>query len=79
MYSGSCNRIIHVGCFLIRLYTNGIIETIAPGGADTDKRAKRLMNDATSCADKCVEDRKVSTNLKNLDLYLTCITSGVRS
>lgn len=34
------------GCFLRILYVNGMIMTIAAGGAESDKRDNRFMNEA---------------------------------
>lgn len=58
---------MHVGCRLRRLYTIGRIATIPWGGAESDNRESRFINDATSVAGKYLFVR----NCKRLKITLT--------
>lgn len=50
---------MHEECRLSKLYTNGMIMMIAAGGAERDRRASRLTNDAIIAAGKCLSEGAV--------------------
>jgi hypothetical protein len=41
---------MHAGCLFKMLYVNGIIMMIAAGGAERERRERRLINDANNVA-----------------------------
>jgi len=45
------------GCLFKMLYVKGMIMTIAAGGAFRDNRERRLINDASNVAGKCLVNR----------------------
>ena len=61
---------MRAGCFLRTLYVNGIIMTIAAGGACRDSRASLFTNDANRDTGRCLR--------KSLVEYLTKEESNVR-
>jgi len=41
---------MHDGCILSRLYTSGMMAAMAAGGAESERRDKRLIKEATRVA-----------------------------
>lgn len=46
---------INPGCRLIILYVKGMVITIADGGADSERRARRLMKEARRVRGRCLD------------------------
>ena len=68
---------IKAGCFLRILYVNGMIMTIAAGGALKDMRARRFTKDANRVAGRSLRQHQLTNEGVGVEAYVELKKSSV--